>query len=181
MDTEYMQKLRKRVSKLIKKTNVNLKKLQQEDLGQASKAYNYIANKWANRTSFIVNRNGYMQIRGNVSKMSRGELEHLQATLNRYSKASTATVKGTKQIYVKAWKTFNKNNDTNLTYNEWNSLMQNTDWQDGRNKYGSDTVLKVINKYGLSNALKTLAENEDIVSIKQFNERADEIANKNKG
>ena len=116
--------------------------------------------------------------------MSRGELEHLNKIAKNYNSAKTATVRGVRSAYSKAYKSFVKNakksgyfdKDTSLSYDEWKEIVEHENFEENLLKFGSDTVLKVVKEYDVDTALQAMSESSDLSTINSFNRLAKQIA-----
>lgn len=174
-----MNNLLSSVKKNVTKMNRNLANIQKNDMEKSSKAFNFISSKWSNRDAFLNVTSKGLQVRTDFKNMSRGELEHLNKISANYNRAKTATVRGVRSAYSKAYKSFVKKYKLDISYDDWKSIVEHQDFEDNKMKFGSETVIQIIKEHDVDTALTAMSESADINTINSFNRLANKIAKDN--
>lgn len=151
-DPQFMTKeeLTKRIEKSYKKANDRLKALEKAGLTKASNAYRYIKRESYDNAEYLTERGRFKKP---TKKMSRNDLLSEFVNLNRFlNESKTSTVKGTKDRYKKAYKTYAKKvksaGGTPLSFEEYGDF-----WR-------SVKINKLMEHFGASDLINFLSERE---------------------
>lgn len=168
------QELRKYI-----RNNVNYVNSTLTDIEKAGKeyspAYRYIIDKYSPRHKdlFIV-KDGKIRFKArniDIEKLSHYQLKQLATVLTEYKTAKTSSLYKIRQHENKVYTAFNKSNNINFSFSDFEKLVQNLDLSSFNiGKLSSDTVIKFAKNVGVDVAIKTLLENTDIGSLQSLYE-----------
>lgn len=129
----------------IKRANQRLRQLEKSGFTSSS-AYRAIVSKMTRKTElFAKTKSGQIKFTTKIPK-DRKTQQALIRELDRFLNAKTSTVKGTKKAYEKSFNTFNKNYPNNdLTFNQFLEMVENTNFKNILNMFGSSEVIDIIN------------------------------------
>lgn len=151
-DPQFMSKeeLTKRIEKSYKKANDRLRALEKAGLTKASNAYRYIQRENYDNAEYLTERGRFKKP---TKKMSRNERLSEYVNLNRFlNESKTSTVKGTKDRYKKAYKTYAKKvksaGGTPLSFEEYGDFWRST------------KINKMLEHFGASDLVNFLSERE---------------------
>lgn len=151
-DPQYMSKeeLSKRIEKNYKKANDRLKAIEKANLTKPSNAYRYIQRENYDNAKYLTDKGRFKKP---SSKMSRNELLSEYVNLNRFlNESKTSTVKGTKDRYKKAYKTYAKKvksaGGKPLSFEEYGDF-----WRSAK-------INKLMEHFGSSDLVNFLSERE---------------------
>ena len=168
------QELRKYI-----RNNVNYVNSTLTDIEKAGKeyapAYRYIIDKYSPRhKDLFVVKDGKIRFKSrniDIEKLSQYQLKQFATVLNDYKSAKTSSLYKIKQHESKVYNAFNKSNNTNFSYSDFEKMVQNLDLSSfNTGKLSSDTVIKFAKNVGVDVAIKTLLENSDIGSLQSLYE-----------
>ena len=176
-ESAYVKEKRKEYNNLRKTANQRLRRLSKSDVKYGSRAYRYLTEKLSNQSEYLTQKKGILQFkpltRGYITQQ---ELEHKLSIVSKFLDAKTSTIRGTKELYKKGYHTFlNAHENVNISYDDWYSMVASQDFADSKQKFGSDQIISVVDKYGIDTAIKLMSEWTDFSDIKSFNDRAKEI------
>ena len=163
-DPQFMSKeeLKKKIEKNYKKANDRLKALEKAGLTKASNAYRYIEREKYDNAEYLTKRGRFKKP---DKKMSRNELLSEYVNLNRFlNESKTSTVKGTKDRYKKAYKTYAKKSkqagNTPMSFEEYGDF-----WRSAK-------INKIADSFNMSDLINYMSERElslnDIENIIDF-------------
>ena len=151
-DPQYMSKeeLAKKIEKNYKKANDRLKSIEKAGLTKASNAYRYIERESYDNAEYLTERGRFKKP---TKKMSRNELLSEYVNLNRFlNESKTSTVKGTKDRYKKAYKTYAKKikqaGGKPMSFEEYGDFWRST------------KINKLLEQFGGSDLINFLSERE---------------------
>ena len=151
-DPQYMSKeeLAKKIEKSYKKANDRLKALEKAGLTKASNAYRYIERESYDNAEYLTKRGRFKKP---TKKMSRNDLLSEYVNLNRFlNESKTSTVKGTKNRYKEAYKTYAKKvksaGNIPMSFEEYGDF-----WR-------SEKINKLMEHFGASDLVNFLSERD---------------------
>lgn len=151
-DPQYMSKeeLEKKIEKSYKKANDRLKSIEKAGLTKASNAYRYIERESYDNAEYLTKSGRFKKP---TKKMSRNELLSEYVNLNRFlNESKTSTVKGTKDRYKKAYKTYAKKikqaGGNSMSFEEYGDFWRST------------KINKLLEQFGGSDLMNFLSERE---------------------
>ena len=166
------QELRKYIRNNVNYVNSTLTDIEKADKEYAP-AYRYIIDKYSpkHKDLFVV-KDGKIRFKSrnvDIEKMSQYQLKQFSTVLTDYKSAKTSSLYKIKQHENKVYSSFNKSNNTNFNYSDFEKLVQNLDLSSfNTGKLSSDTVIKFAKNVGVDIAIKTLLENSDIGSLQSL-------------
>ena len=168
------QELRKYIRNNVNYVNSTLTDIEKADKEYAP-AYRYIIDKYSPRhKDLFVVKDGKIRFKSrnvDIEKMSQYQLKQFATVLTDYKSAKTSSLYKIKQHENKVYSAFNKSNNTNFSYSDFEKLVQNLDLSSfNTGKLSSDTVIKFSKNVGVDVAIKTLLENSDIGSLQSLYE-----------
>ena len=168
------QELRKYIRNNVNYVNSTLTDIEKADKEYAP-AYRYIIDKYSPRhKDLFVVKDGKIRFKSrnvDIEKMSQYQLKQFATVLTDYKSAKTSSLYKIKQHENKVYSAFNKSNNTNFSYSDFEKLVQNLDLSSfNTGKLSSDTVIKFSENVGVDVAIKTLLENSDIGSLQSLYE-----------
>ena len=155
------------VAKAGKRANERL--ASQERAGQEyTAAYNYVTSKMVHRDTITeTSKSGHVKfitrktkdVDGKRVALSRNELLYRANEIKGYLNAKTSTTRGLEETYRNQLETFNKNNDVNLTMNEFNRIVTNEQFEHFKKEYGSGRIVKLLQEHGYDVTIKVVESN----------------------
>lgn len=173
--SEYMKKLKAEYRRVTKSANKKLAKLEKSGYDKHSRAYTYLSSKLPDRESIIPNMRFNTSTRG----MSQQDIAHQLSIASKFIHAKTSTKTGVDRAYKKAYQSFKKSQEVKVTYDEWKDIVSNTDFNDFSQKFGSEQLTKIVDKYDIDTALTLMGEWQDFSDIAELEERIKEITKGN--
>ena len=166
------QELRKYIRNNVNYVNSTLTDIEKADKEYAP-AYRYIIDKYSPRhKDLFVVKDGKIRFKSrnvDIEKMSQYQLKQFATVLTDYKSAKTSSLYKIKQHENKVYTAFNKGNNTDFSFSDFEKLVQNLDLSSfNTGKLSSDTVIKFAKNVGVDVAIKTLLENSDIGSIQSL-------------
>lgn len=168
------QELRKYI-----RNNVNYVNSTLTDLEKAGKeyspAYRYIIDKYSpkHKDLFVV-KDGKIRFKArtvDIEKMSQYQLKQFASVLSEYKQAKTSSLYKIRQHESKVYAAFNKSNNTNFSYSDFEKLVQNVDLSSFNvGKLSSDVIIRFMKNVGVDTAIKTLLQTSDIGSLQSLYE-----------
>lgn len=168
------QELRKYIRNNVNYVNSTLTDIEKADKEYAP-AYRYIIDKYSPRhKELFVVKDGKIRFKSrnvDIEKMSQYQLKQFATVLTDYKSAKTSSLYKIKQNENKVYNAFNKANNTDFSYSDFEKLVQNLDLSSFNiGKLSSDTIVKFSKNVGVDVAIKTLLENSDIGSLQSLYE-----------
>lgn len=168
-DPQYMSKdeLAKKIEKNYKKANDRLKAIEKAGLTKASNAYRYIQREKYDDAEYLTKQGRFKKP---TKKMSRNDLLSEYVNLNRFlNESKTSTVKGTKDRYKKAYRTYSRN------IKDWGGKPLSFD--DYSDFWRSAKINKLLEYFGTSDLINFLHEKE--LSLDDFEKIIDLLPDDN--
>ena len=168
------QELRKYIRNNVNYVNSTLTDIEKADKEYAP-AYRYIIDKYSpkHKDLFVV-KDGKIRFKArnvDIEKMSQYQLKQFATVLTDYKSAKTSSLYKIKQHENKVYNAFNKANNTDFSFSDFEKLVQNVDLSSyNLGKLSSDTIVKFAKNVGVDVAIKTLLENSDIGSLQSLYE-----------
>ena len=158
--------------------NKRARMLEEKDLYRASNAYNWLErhvydNK--NTKIYVKDKQGRPKFNTNISKMSFQELKSASAEASKFIEANTSTVSGIKEMYIKGYDTFRKNNmdgSNYLTFEEYSEFWKSGLIQNYSKIFGSDQAVRLTQAMEAEDL--TVEELEQILKDGGFDENTQE-------
>lgn len=168
---EYISELRKE----IRNANNKMSALQKWGHANRSNAYRYVSSNLPNRDILTsVNSKGVLGFTNKLSKLSDSELKQLSKAVKAYNSASTSSKAGTNKVYKKAYASYVKSQETGkaLSYDKWSDIMEHSQWEDFKQKFGSSQLSEIVKKYNSETALYIVSKSLDYNSIIEIDNEA---------
>lgn len=149
--------LRTQLRKLTKTANTRLKTLERKHIEQSSKAYQYVSGIQkrdigiVKKTTDKKTEKEGIKFNTDFRKMSKRELEKELRLVRDFLNAKTSTITGTTSAYRKAYETFQKETQSDFTYEDWAKFWSNSTSKEFMNMYGTmgtDLFDDIISTYG---------------------------------
>ena len=164
--------------KIATTANKRARALEEKDLYRASNAYNWLErhvydNK--NTKIYVKDKQGRPKFNTNISKMSFQELKSASAEASKFIEAKTSTVSGIKEMYIKGYDTFRKNNmdgSNYLTFEEYSEFLKSGLIQNYSKIFGSDQAVRLTQAMEAEDL--TVEELEQILRDGGFDENTQE-------
>ena len=168
------QELRKYIRNNVNYVNSTLTDIEKADKEYAP-AYRYIIDKYSPRhKDLFVVKDGKIRFKSrnvDIEKMSHNKLKQFAKVLKDYKSAKTSSLYKIKQHENKVYTAFNKGNNTDFSFSDFEKLVQNVDLSSyNLGKLSSDKIVKFAKNIGVDVAIKTLLENSDIGSLQSLYE-----------
>lgn len=146
-----------------KYVNSQLKELSKNDM-EYSKAFQYVQNKLRNKDYTRMTASGNIEFKSRKSeleKLTSNQLRSLAKNLSDYKSTASGTVRGQNKLIATAFDTL-KNSDklseqtqnalSDLTVDDYKKIFKSQAFQENKEKFGSDQVLRFIGNVGFEKA-----------------------------
>lgn len=146
-----------------KYVNSELKDLSKNDM-EYSKAFQYVQNKLRNKEYTRMNSEGNIEFKSRkaeLEKLTYNQLRGLAKKLSDYKQTQSGTVRGQKKVIEKAFnslksseKLSEKTQDalSELTVDDYKKIFESQSFQENKEKFGSDQILRFIGSVGFEKA-----------------------------
>ena len=140
------------INLMVKRANQRFRQLEKSNMTYSS-AYKYMRNQLkAGRKYLTTDNKGRIKFRTDISKLKKESASSYNAlvrNVEEFLNANTSTVRGVKNQYAKAFKTFTESDSRlkDYTYEEFSEIMQSSNIQQAMSIYGSDQILELYEKY----------------------------------
>lgn len=146
-----------------KHVNSQLKSLSENDM-EYSKAFQYVQNKLRNKEYTRMTANGNVEFKSRKSeleKLTYNQLRGLVKKLSDYKATESGTVRGQEKIIKRAFNTLKESENlseetkevlSNLTIDDYKKIFESQSFQDNKEKFGSDQILRFIGTVGFEKA-----------------------------
>lgn len=146
-----------------KYVNSQLKALSKNDM-EYSKAFQYVQNKLRNKDYTRMTENGNIEFKSRKAefeKLSYNQLRSLAKKLNDYKQTQSGTVRGQKKLIEQAYNSLKSSLKlseetqealTELSIDDYKKIFESQSFQDNKEKFGSDQVLRFIGSVGFEKA-----------------------------
>lgn len=143
--------------------NSQLQELSKNDM-EYSKAFQYVQNKLRNKDYMRMNKDGNLEFKSKKSeleKLSYNQLRSIAKKLSDYKATASGTVAGQNKLIDSAFENLKtsdklseetKNKLSDMGIDEYKKMVESQSFQDAKNKFGSDQVLKFVGTVGWDKA-----------------------------
>lgn len=143
--------LLREVKVLTKRANQRLRQLEKSGVSQQSKAYRYVErlvfDKQINNIVDVTNK-GEPKFKTSFSNLSNRQLQQQLREVETFLQAKTSTVRSVKKAYEKAYKTYSRLYNDNLTFEEYSNLFDESSLAWYSKTYGSKELNKLVLEQG---------------------------------
>lgn len=143
--------LLREVKVLTKRANQRLRQLEKSGVSQQSKAYRYVKrlvfDKQINNIVDVTNK-GEPKFKTSFSNLSNRQLKQQLREVETFLQAKTSTVRSVKKAYEKAYKTYSRLYNDNLTFEEYSNLFDESSLSWYSKTYGSKELNKLVLEQG---------------------------------
>ena len=158
-----------------KYVNSQLKELSKNDM-EYSKAFQYVQNKLRNKEYTRMNSEGNIEFKSRkaeLEKLTYNQLRGLVKKLSDYKQTQSGTVRGQKKVIEKAFnslksseKLSEKTQDalSELTVDDYKKIFESQSFQENKEKFGSDQILRFIGSVGFEKANDVFI-NQDVQTL----------------
>ena len=146
-----------------KYVNAQLKDLSKNDM-EYSKAFQYVQNKLRNKEYTRMNSEGIIEFKSRkaeLEKLTYNQLRALAKKLSDYKATESGTVKGQEKLIEKAFNTLKSSTKLSeetqealdgLTLDDYKKIFESQSFQENKEKFGSDQILRFIGSVGFEKA-----------------------------
>ena len=146
-----------------KHVNSQLKSLSENDM-EYSKAFQYVQNKLRNKEYTRMTANGNVEFKSRKSeleKLTYNQLRGLVKKLSDYKATESGTVRGQEKIIKRAFNTLKESKNlseetreviSDLSVDDYKKIFESQSFQDNKEKFGSDQILRFIGTVGFEKA-----------------------------
>lgn len=146
-----------------KYVNSQLKELSKNDM-EYSKAFQYVQNELRNKEYMRMNSEGNIEFKSRKAefeKLSYNQLRGLAKKLSDYKSTGSGTVRGQKKLIEKAFNSLKSSEKlseqtrdalSDLTVDDYKKIFESQSFQDNKEKFGSDQILRFIGSVGFEKA-----------------------------
>lgn len=165
------------LKKEVKKANTRLVALEKADMAKTSLAYLYVSSRMSNRHKTTgKSKSGHLKFKTSGYKsMTRSDLLQLAKQVQGFNEASTSTISGVKKMINKSLESGIKKGKINIDKATWAQIVSHKNWNDFKNRIGSDQIIRIINEYSAEDALYILDTIDMYKDIKEMNEKVEEL------
>lgn len=168
-----------------KYVNAQLNDLSKNDM-EYSKAFQYVQNKLHNKEYTRMNRDGNVEFKSRkaeLEKLTYNQLRGLAKKLSDYKTTESGTVRGQEQLIEKAFNTLKSSTKlseqtrealADLSLDEYKKIFESQAFQDNKEKFGSDQVLRFIGSVGFEKANEVFT-NQDVQTLYDMYKGADAL------
>ena len=151
------------ISNNAKYVNSQLKDLSKNDM-EYSKAFQYVQNKLRNKEYARMNREGNVEFKSRkaeLEKLTYNQLRGLAKKLSDYKSTESGTVKGQEKLIERAFNSLKSSTKlseqtqealADLSVDEYKKIFESQAFQENKEKFGSDQVLRFVGSVGLEKA-----------------------------
>lgn len=146
-----------------KYVNSQLKELSKNDM-EYSKAFQYVQNKLRNKDYTRMTASGNIEFKSRKSeleKLNYNQLRGLAKKLSDYKSTESGTVRGQEKIIKRAYNTLKSSTKlseqtqetlSDLTVDDYKKIFESQAFQENKEKFGSDQILRFIGSVGFEKA-----------------------------
>lgn len=146
-----------------KYVNQQLSELSKNDM-EYSKAFQYVQNKLRNKDYMRMNKEGNLEFKSRkaeLEKLSYNQLRSIAKKLSDYKATSSGSVQGQNNLIKSAFDSLKssdklseetKSKLSDMGIDEYKKMVESQSFQDAKNKFGSDQVLKFVGTVGWDKA-----------------------------
>lgn len=172
------------LKKEVKKANTRLVALEKADFAKTSLAYLYVSSRMSGRHKTTgKSKSGHLKFKTSGYKsMTRNDLLQLAKQVQGFNTASTSTITGVKKMINKSLETGIKKGNINADRDTWKDIVSHKNWNDFKNRFGSDQIIQIINEYNAEDAIYILDTLDMYKDIKEMNAKVEDLElNRHKG
>lgn len=168
-----------------KYVNQQLLQLSKNDM-EYSKAFQYVQNKLRNKDYMRMNKDGNLEFKSRkaeLEKLSYNQLRSIAKNLSDYKATASGTVRGQNKLIKSAFDTLKtsdklseetKNKLSDMGIDEYKKIVESQNFQDAKEKFGSDQVLQFVGTVGWDKANEIFMD-EKIETLHEMYKRADAL------
>lgn len=146
-----------------KYVNSQLKELSNNDM-EYSKAFQYVQNKLRNKDYTRMSASGNIEFKSRkaeLEKLNYNQLRGLAKKLSDYKTAESGTVRGQEKLIKRAYDTLKNSTKlseqtqealSDLTLDDYKKIFESQAFQENKEKFGSDQILRFIGSVGFEKA-----------------------------
>lgn len=146
-----------------KYVNSQLKELSKNDM-EYSKAFQYVQNKLRNKEYTRMNSEGNIEFKSRkaeLEKLTYNQLRGLAKKLSDYKTTGSGTVRGQEKLIEQAYNSLKLSSKlseetqdalSELTLDDYKKIFESQSFQDNKEKFGSDQILRFIGSVGFEKA-----------------------------
>lgn len=146
-----------------KYVNSQLKELSKNDM-EYSKAFQYVQNKLRNKEYTRMNSEGNIEFKSRkaeLEKLTYNQLRGLAKKLSDYKTTGSGTVRGQEKLIEQAYNSLKSSSKlseetqealSELTLDDYKKIFESQSFQDNKEKFGSDQILRFIGSVGFEKA-----------------------------
>ena len=158
-----------------KYVNSQLKELSKNDM-EYSKAFQYVQNKLRNKEYMRMNSDGNIEFKSRkaeLEKLTYNQLRGLAKKLSDYKTTESGTVRGQEKLIEKAFNTLKSSTKlseqtqealSELTMDDYKKIFESQAFQENKEKFGSDQILRFIGSVGFEKANEVFI-NQDVQTL----------------
>lgn len=146
-----------------KYVNSQLKDLSKNDM-EYSKAFQYVQNKLRNKEYMRMNSEGNIEFKSRkaeLEKLTYNQLRGLAKKLSDYKTTESGTVRGQEKLIERAFNSLKSSTKlseqtqealSELTMDDYKKIFESQAFQENKEKFGSDQILRFIGSVGFEKA-----------------------------
>ena len=146
-----------------KYVNSQLKDLSKNDM-EYSKAFQYVQNKLRNKEFTRMTSDGNIEFKSRkaeLEKLTYNQLRGLAKKLSDYKATESGTVRGQEKLIKRAFNSLKESNNlseqtqkalSDLTVDDYKKIVESQAFQENKEKFGSDQILRFIGNVGFEKA-----------------------------
>ena len=146
-----------------KYVNSQLKDLSKNDM-EYSKAFRYVQNKLRNKEYMRMNSEGNIEFKSRkaeLEKLTYNQLRGLAKKLSDYKTTESGTVRGQEKLIENAFNSLKSSEKlseqtqkalSELTVDDYKKIFESQSFQENKEKFGSDQILRFIGSVGFEKA-----------------------------
>ena len=168
-----------------KYVNSQLKELSKNDM-EYSKAFQYVQNKLRNKEYTRMTSEGNIEFKSRkaeLEKLTYNQLRGLAKKLSDYKTTGSGTVRGQEKLIEQAFNSLKSSTKlseqtqealADLSVDEYKKIFESQAFQENKEKFGSDQVLKFIGSVGFEKANEVFI-NQDVQTLYDMYKGADAL------
>ena len=170
-----------------KYVNSQLKDLSKNEM-EYSKAFQYVQNKLKNKEYMRMNSDGNIEFKSRkaeLEKLTYNQLRGLAKKLSDYKTTGSGTVRGQEKLIEIAYNSLKSSSKLSretqealdgLSLDEYKKIFESQSFQENKEKFGSDQILRFIGSVGFEKA-NDVFMNQDVQTLYDMYKGADALEN----
>ena len=158
-----------------KYVNSQLKELSKNDM-EYSKAFQYVQNKLRNKEYMRMNSEGNIEFKSRkaeLEKLTYNQLRGMAKKLSDYKTTGSGTVRGQEKLIENAFNSLKSSKKlseqtqealSELTVDDYKKIFESQSFQENKEKFGSDQILRFIGTVGFEKANDVFI-NQDVQTL----------------